>query len=157
MVRVLTCLAVAACSPLMLHAQAPTRAPVRAEALPAARQTWTPIARTVAITASLDTTRIERAAGGASRLWYRFAYATPLVLGDDAASRFAATEMRMEVDCRGQRARTLTLRMETTEGVQADVPASDSAWKRFSVHPMGAAIFAPACTALGLPSAAPKP
>jgi hypothetical protein len=133
-------LAVAA-APRVAHAQAPNEA----------RAAWTPIARTAAVTASIDTTRMERTAAGAARLWYRFAFATPLVLGDDAASRFAATEMRMEVDCRGQRARTLTLRMESTEGVQADVATTDSAWKAFAAHPMGAGIFVPACAALGTP------
>jgi hypothetical protein len=152
-VRVLAHLALVAAIPLAGTVAA--RA-AQAQAPNEARAAWTPIARTAAVTASIDTTRMERTTDGAARLWYRFAFATPLALGDAAASRFEATEMRMEVDCRGQRVRTLTLRMESTEGVQADVPASDSAWRTFAAHPMGAGIFVPACAALGVPLPAPS-
>ena len=144
MVRTLAVIAVIALVP----------AAARAQSSLAPRGEWTPIVHTAAVTASIDTTRVERKKGVA-KLWYRFAFSAPLSLGDDAASKFEATEMRMEVDCRGQRARTLTLRMESTDGVQADVPASDSAWKAFAAHPMGAGIFGPACAALGTPLPAP--
>jgi hypothetical protein len=118
---------------------------------PNATARWYEIARTPAIVAYLDTARVERPAAGVARIWFRFAYATPMTVGADTATAYAASEAREELDCANRRTKDLELRLETTTGIATGSPLPTPAWKPIDTHPLGSGVFLVACRALGTP------
>ena len=112
---------------------------------------WYEIARTPEIAAYLDTGRIERAGDGVSRVWFRFRYVTPITLGHDTSTHYAAMETRQELDCAHRRTRGLELRMETSTGITTGAPTPDTAWSSIDTHVLNSGVFLVACRATGHP------
>lgn len=125
-----------------------------ADGLPPAansRAQWYEVARTPAIVAYLDTARVERLAGGVARIWFRFVYGTPMTIGADTSTKYAATEVREELDCANRRTKDLEMRMETTAGVSAAAPVPNADWQPIDSHALNSGVFLVACRALGHP------
>jgi hypothetical protein len=115
------------------------------------RAQWYEVARTPAIAAYLDTARVERLTGGVARIWFRFVYGTPMTIGADTSTRYAATEVREELDCGNRRTKDLEMRMETTAGVSAAAPVPNADWQPIASHALNSGVFLVACRALGHP------
>ena len=112
---------------------------------------WYEIARTPEIVAYIDTARVEKRPEGVARVWFRFHYLTPIQLGKDTATKYAAAETRQEVDCPHRRTRGLETRLETTTGLSAASPTPDTAWSSIDTHILNSGIFLVACRATGHP------
>jgi hypothetical protein len=117
---------------------------------------WYEIVRTRHVVAYLDTARVERPTAGVARIWFRFAYATPMSIGPETRIEYGASEAREELDCANRRAKDLELRMETTNGVSTAAPAPPQEWRSIDTHPLNSGVFLVACRFLGTPIA-PKP
>ena len=96
---------------------------------------------------SLDTTRVERAAGLA-RVWLGFDLAQPWPPMEDIRAPYRHYETRQEVDCTTGRARGLAMRFVDTTGTVYNQPAPDSAWTTFEANPLTPNAFRPLCAAL---------
>lgn len=128
--------------------------PKRASGLPPAANSgaqWYEIARTPAIVAYLDTARVERLPGGIARIWFRFVYATAMTIGADTSTKYAASEVREELDCANRQTKDLEMRMETTAGVSAAAPVPNADWQPIESHALNSGVFLVACRALGHP------
>jgi hypothetical protein len=112
---------------------------------------WYEVARTPAIVAYLDTARVERLAGGVARIWFRFVYGTPMTMGADTSTKYAATEVREELDCANRRTKNMEMRMETTAGVSAAAPVPNADWQPIDSHALNSGVFLAACRAVGHP------
>lgn len=91
--------------------------------------------------AHLDTARVERLVSGAARLWFRFAYATPMSVGADVTVKYAAWEAREELDCADCRIKDLEVRLETTTGVSTGTPVPNPDWNPTDTHPLNSGVF----------------
>jgi len=112
---------------------------------------WYEIARTPEIVAYLDTARVEPLPDGSARIWFRFVYGTPMTIGADTSTKYAASEVREELDCGNRRTKDLELRMETTAGVSAASPVPNADWQSIDTHALNSGVFLVACRALGHP------
>ena len=112
---------------------------------------WFEIARTPEIVAYFDTARVERLPDDVARIWFRFVYATPMTIGTDTSTHFAASEIREELDCARRRTKDLEMRMETTSGVSTGTPVPSAQWQPIDSHVLNSGVFLVACRALGHP------
>ena len=118
---------------------------------------WREIARTLSLVALIDTVRVDRPTPAKTRVWFRFEYVVPLVIGGDSTIRYRASETHEEIDCARRRTRDLAMRLESVEGVAGGAPFQNAVEQPIDEHPLGAGMFVAACRALGqsVPDKAP--
>lgn len=110
---------------------------------------WYEIARTPDITAYVDTGRIERVDAEVSRVWLRFVFTEPTLVGSDSTAPLRATEAKAAIDCCGERAMNLEMAIETVSGMRSAAPTPEATWMAFKDHPLGDGVFLVACRAAG--------
>ena len=94
---------------------------------------------------------MQRESDGASQIWFRFVYPTPMTVGKDTSVNYAASELHEQLDCANRRTKDLALDLESMTGARSTTPAQDPQWKSIDEHPLGVAVFVVACRTLGRP------
>lgn len=103
---------------------------------------WTEFHRADRMVISVDTSRVIRAGRGVE-LWLRFDAATPIE-GETPGQAYSRMDLRQRVDCEGDSARSVWMRLYDREGRLILDDSTDNP-STISGHPLGPTLYAEIC------------